>query len=302
MLSNTGYVSTDDGVRLYFQKLGSGPAAIIPNAIHMFDSFQHLSDKRTLIFFDLRNRGSSDSVTGGEKLKRGIHQDVDDIDAIRRHFAIDQADLIGHSYVGLMVILYALKYPAHVRRIVQIGPSQPNASKIYPAHLTGADEVLAGFIRKLGEMQSEGQPHNPQPPNPTESCEKFWALMRTVMVADPADAGKIRWTPCNSPNEVGFMKHWTDNIQPSIIALDLAQQLSKVTAPVLTIHGTKDRQAPYGGGREWAMLLPNARLTTIENTAHVPWIEAPKQVLGSIERFLDGEWPESAEEVTSLER
>jgi pimeloyl-ACP methyl ester carboxylesterase len=122
------------------------------------------------------------------------------------------------------------------------------------------------------------------------------------MVANPTDAGKIQWTPCNSANEVVFMKHWTENIQPSISALDLSAELSKLTAPVLTIHGTKDRQAPYGGGREWAMTLPIARLLTIENAAHVPWIEAPEQVFGSIAQFLDGTWPASAEHVTSLER
>src|SRR5437667_10930358 len=39
----------------------------------------------------------------------------------------------------------------------------------------------------------------------------------------------------------------------------------------LTVHGTKDRSSPYGGGREWALMLPNARLLTIENVAHAPW-------------------------------
>jgi len=295
MLPVTGYVSTEDGVRLYFQKLGNGRAVIIPNAIHMFDSFQHLADKRTVIFFDLRNRGNSDSVSSREKLERGIHQDVDDIDAIRRHFEIDQADFIGHSYVGLMVILYALKNPANVRRIVQIGPSQPDAAKTYPAHLTGADATLAAFIGELGQLQHENQPQDPR-----EACRKFWALVRTLMVANPIDADKIQWTPCDSPNEMGFMKHWTENLLPSISSLHLTQEeLSGVRAPVLTIHGTRDRQAPYGGGREWALMLPNARLVTVENAAHVPWIEAPERVFGSIECFLDGKWPESGEEVKS---
>jgi len=49
-------------------------------------------------------------------------------------------------------------------------------------------------------------------------------------------------------------------------------------------------------------MLPNARLVTVENAAHVPWIEAPERVFGSIERFLDGAWPESGEDVKSLER
>jgi pimeloyl-ACP methyl ester carboxylesterase len=74
-----------------------------------------------------------------------------------------------------------------------------------------------------------------------------------------------------------------------------------VQAPVLIVHGDRDRSAPYGGGREWALLFPNARLVTVENAAHAPWIEAPEMAIGSIEAFLDGEWPEAARKVTSVE-
>jgi hypothetical protein len=49
------------------------------------------------------------------------------------------------------------------------------------------------------------------------------------------------------------------------------------------------------------MILPDARLLTVENAAHVPWVEAPELVFGSIETFLDGAWPEGVEQVTSLE-
>jgi pimeloyl-ACP methyl ester carboxylesterase len=74
-----------------------------------------------------------------------------------------------------------------------------------------------------------------------------------------------------------------------------------VKASVLTIHGARDRHAPYGGGREWALTLPNARLVTIENAAHLPWIEASEEFFGSVETFLNGEWPEAARRVTSLD-
>src|SRR6185369_16884871 len=112
MPASEGYVTTDDGVRLFFRKVGSGPhAVIVPNAVHMFDGFKRLADRRTVIFFDLRNRGASDSVSDNAKLEKGIHHDVDDLEAVRRHFRMQTVDLIGHSYVGLTVILYALKYP-----------------------------------------------------------------------------------------------------------------------------------------------------------------------------------------------
>jgi pimeloyl-ACP methyl ester carboxylesterase len=77
--------------------------------------------------------------------------------------------------------------------------------------------------------------------------------------------------------------------------------MTGVKTPVLTIHGSKDRSAPYGGGREWALRLANARLLTVGQAAHAPWIEAPELTFGSIKTFLDGTWPEAAEKVTSLD-
>jgi len=297
MKASEGYVTTGDGVRLFYRKLGSHPGAVIvPNAVHMFDSFRHLANNRTVIFFDPRNRGNSDSVSDASKLARGIHHDIDDLEAVRRHFGIDKVDLIGHSYVGLMVILYALNYPAHVGRIVQIGPMQPNAGTQYPAHLTGADATLAEFPAKMAELLNQTQSEDPK-----EACRKFWALLRVLMVASPADAGKVHWTPCDCPGELGFRKHWTGNVLPSIQSIHLSgAELLRLTTPVLTIHGTRDRQAPYGGGKEWALTLPNARLVTVENAAHVPWIEAPEKVFGSIETFLNGAWPEMSQEVDAL--
>lgn len=298
MATSEGYITAEDGVRLFFQKSGSNAiAVIVPNAVHMFDSFKDLTGNRALIFFDLRNRGRSDSVTGSSKLARGILHDVDDLEAVRRHFGLDRVNLIGHSYLGLVVILYAMRYPDHVNRLVQIGPIQPNARTQYPAHLTGADATLAEFTGRLAQLQKDGPSGDPW-----DVAGRFWALLRKLMVAEPADADKIHWNPFECQNELKFMKHWTENLFPSIQRLDLVpEELSKVITPVLTIHGTRDRQAPYGGGREWALILPNARLITVENAAHVPWIEAPHKVFDSIETFFAGAWPLAAQKVSSLE-
>ncbi len=107
-------------------------------------------------------------------------------------------------------------------------------------------------------------------------------------MTDPANAARIDWGCCDLPNERGFMMSWTRRLLPSIQSLRISEEVSKATAPVLTIHGTKDRNAPYGAGRDWASMLPNARLHTVEGAAHAPWIEAPDKVLG---RKLSGARP-----------
>ncbi len=298
MHSSEGYLTTEDGVRLFYHKLGDGPRAlIIPNGIYLYNDFKYLADSRTLIFYDVRNRGRSDSVTEASKLTRGIHHDVDDLEAVRRHFRASQVDVLGHSYIGLMVALFAMKYPASVNRVVQIGPMQPSSGKQYPAHLRCADGTLSRVLSKLAELQKERPSGDPE-----EDCKKFWAILGEIYVVDPADAEKINWGRCDLPNERNFRKYWSEFIGPSIESLDLsADEVAKAQAPVLIVHGIKDRSSPYGGGRDWALMLPNARLVTVENAAHAPWIEAPELVFEPIETFLGGKWPESAQKVDLLE-
>jgi pimeloyl-ACP methyl ester carboxylesterase len=135
---------------------------------------------------------------------------------------------------------------------------------------------------KLGALQAERASHDPE-----ELCRKSWAILRAMYVTDPADADKVRWDRCDLPNERSFMKYWTERIVPSIQPLSLTREaVAAVTCPVLTIHGTKDRSAPYGGGREWAQLLTNARLVTVDDAGHGPWIEAPSVTFETIDRFL----------------
>jgi proline iminopeptidase len=297
MTDTEGYVTVADGVDLFFQKVGYGSKTLIAlNGFYLFDDFQYLAEDRTIIFLDLRNRCRSNYITDSAKLQRGVLNDVDDIEAVRREFDLDQVELLAHSYAGKTVILYAMNYPDHVSRIVQIGAMKPAEGRQYPEHLNPSDATLQEFFYKARQLEQERQSLDA-----TEFCRKFWSLLRVIYVADPADADKIHWDPCELPTELNLMTYWVQYLMPSILsATPTAEDLAKVSMPVLVVHGTKDRSSPYQAGREWAMTLPNARLLTIENAAHVPWIEAPEKVLDPIRTFLNGVWPTAAEQVKSL--
>ena len=291
-MASDGYLPTDDGLQLYFRKLGSGPRTLIlPNGMYLIDAFEYLAQTRTLIVYDVRNRGQSETVTDRAKLERGIEQDVDDLDAVRRHFGLDRIDLLGHSYMGLMVALYAMRYAAHVGRVVQIGPIQADSLKQYPAHLANNDATIADVMARVVQLQKE-----PRPADPEAACRRFWDVLKLIYVTDSRDANRIDWGRCHLENERNFMRYWVGDILPSIRGLGLGPaDFAKARAPVLTIHGTKDRSAPYGAGRDWAALLPQARLLTVHNASHAPWIEEPTVVFDAIKVFLDGKWPAAAQ-------
>jgi pimeloyl-ACP methyl ester carboxylesterase len=86
-------------VRLLFQTVGSGTqVAACPKDSICWSTC--IAPGRMLVFDDVRNRGRSDTVIDPSKLARGIHKDVDDLDAVRLHFGLDRLNLIGHSYIG----------------------------------------------------------------------------------------------------------------------------------------------------------------------------------------------------------
>src|SRR5262249_39761348 len=161
-------VAAPDGLRLFFKQVGTGPAVLLPNAFHLFDDFQTLADERTLIFYDVRHRGHSDRVPGAAA---GIPQDAEDLETLRQHFGIAQLEVIAHSYAGLIAVVHATKYPAHVKRMILIGPMQHDLAKQYPAHLTGADAVLTGVLGQLAELRNAPRLEDPQ-----AQCEKFWSI------------------------------------------------------------------------------------------------------------------------------
>jgi len=292
-MSNEGYLIAADGARLFYNVKGIGSqVVIVPNAIYMEQDVAWLSDTHKVVFYDLRNRGRSATLTDRSQLERGIHHDVDDLETIRRQLRFERVHVLGHSYLGLVVALYAMRFPQHVDRVVQIGPAQADMSKQYPPTLAHDDGVLGEVFTALGQLQAQRQGSDP-----VSFCKAAWSLLRRMYVTDAVNADKLaHWGFCELENERNMLTHFNVNILPSLKALKISDaDYAKVTSPVLTIHGTKDRNAPYGGGRDWATSLPNARLLTVRDAAHAPWVEEPALLVESIHAFLAGNWPTATE-------
>jgi pimeloyl-ACP methyl ester carboxylesterase len=297
-----GYVTAEDGVRLFYQKAGRGSKVIVvPGRLFTFDDFKQLADGFTLIAYDMRGRGRSDNVTDGERLT--IHYDIKDLEAVRQHFRLSKFNVVGYSYLGLMVVMYAMDHPTAIERIVQLGPVPLKYGTEYPAQLTNKDKwseigVDDAKVAELEKLRTSGYDKS----NPKEYCEKVWQVMRFWLVGDPARAARLGPGACDMPNEwpVNLERHFQYGFA-SVKRLDIPkEEVRRVRHPVLTIHGTKDRNAPYGAGREWALLLPNARLLTIEGAAHQAFTEFPEIVLPAIRSFMNGNWPKGSERVTTL--
>ena len=290
------YVTAEAGVRLYYEMVGTGPEVVVfPSGLLLEADFTYLASGRTLVFSDARNRGLSD-VADPALPALGIHDDVADLKALRRELGFERIALFGHSYMGVTAAVYAMTHPSRVSRVVQMSPAEPQHGKQYPPHLSNVDDLLRETLTRLGDLQREFATLAPD-----EFCRRFWSILTPIYVANPNHVSRINWSRCDQANEVGFIKHWLGSILPSLQALELpAEMVARADMPVLVVHGKQDRSAPYGGAREWAILLPDARLLTVDPAAHAPWLEQPAQVLEPLQEFLSGRWPAAAERVTNL--
>jgi proline iminopeptidase len=299
----TGTILTEDGARLYYERYGEGgQALVVPNAVYLADSLSYLARGRVLIAYDLRNRGRSEALHERRHLERGVEHDVEDIEAVRRHFGLERFALLGHSYVGLVVVLYAARHPGRVERLVQIGSVAPKAGTVYPPELNGppwAAVVDAGLVAELRRRRDSGEAER----DPEGYAKLWWAVMGRMLVGNPEHVGRMDTEVWRYPNELPthVERHFAESIWPSLLKVEMsAEDCRRIDLPVLVIHGTSDRNAPYGAGRDWALRLPEARLLTVAGAGHVPWLEAPDLVRPALEAFLAGRWPEQAEEVKSL--
>lgn len=286
-----GFITADDGAQLHYHVVGAGTQiVIVPAGLFLERDMGRLARRRTVVFYDMRGRGRSAPIDDSTRVS--IDRDVADLETVRKHLRVERFVPLGWSYLGMMVMRYALAHPKRVERIVQIGPVGRAFGTRYPDSLVAHDAAPvtdSAAYAELLRLRAEGAAAR----DPKADCEREYQVLRGRLVADQRLATEVP-NLCAMPNE------WPAHLEPHQrwIFTSFARseapswdRFATLTMPVLTIHGTQDRNAPYGGGVEWATHLRNARLLTVRGAAHMPWLDAPEVVFPALERFLDGEWP-----------
>jgi proline iminopeptidase len=288
------YVTADDGVRLYYHVVGSGsPVVLVPGGLFLERDFAQLARGRRLVFYDMRSRGRSDRVADSARIS--LQHEMRDLEAVRRQVQAERVALIGWSYLGMMVMRYAAEHPERIDRVIQIGPIPRQYGTEYPASLRANDSIPvpdSASRAMLTRLHQTGLPRT----DPQAYCEREYQILRVRLVGNPKVAARVP-DLCAMPNEwpTALDRHFRLLFR-SIQREDGAGWggYAQLPFPVLTIHGTQDRNAPYGGGREWAARLPEGRLLTVRGGGHMVWLDAPQVVFPAIDAFLRGTWPRDA--------
>lgn len=179
------------------------------------------------------------------------------------------------------VALYAAEHPEHVEAVVQIGPAAVSSETA----ALGRDRrrpVNPEELAYLAKLRDSGHAES----DPVGYCHEWLTrqLLPSITV-HPDAVARARMDPCQYENE------WPEQVRKTLSLVlpptwDFSDRARRVRAPVLTIHGRDDSSAPIEAGREWADLLPDARLVELEGVGHVPFLEAPERFFQEVDTFL----------------
>jgi pimeloyl-ACP methyl ester carboxylesterase len=211
--------------------------------------------------------------------------EVSDIEAVRSYFGIERFSLIGWSYLGAVVALYAAEFPEHVKSVVQIGPMAPRRATSNIEDQRGSPPT-AEDLAYLARLEEDGMPSG----DPVGYCRE-WARIQMIqpMMGRPDAASRSRMDPCMYWNEWPAQLFATlGRVVPQVMGTDwdYTAQAARIQAPVLTIHGTNDPNAAVEGGRDWASLIPGGVIIELDGIGHGPWLEAPDEFFRYVEEFL----------------
>lgn len=277
------WVTARDGVRLWATEHGAGLTVVIPGAAVLEDDLDPLFQEFHVILYDIRNRGRSDPVplTG----EVGVPVELDDIEAVCNEFGVVSFSLIGWSYIGAEVALFAARKPAGLQRIAMICPIPPRelppneAMKRYQVRY---DKAIADLDAFRANLTTEDQL------DAGRMAKAFYDAVTPLALGDPANYVHRRSDPSRFPNE------WPDQMRGALERVwetfvvggyDLRPVVSEVTAPILVVHGDADRM-PIEGSLEWAASLQNSRLVRLPGVGHFPFIEEPDDLYPVLSTFL----------------
>jgi proline iminopeptidase len=286
---NGGFLLVQDGVRLAYRIIGTGSdVLIVPGGYSsLVTDFSPLAKGRKLVLYDQRGRGHSDSVKDLSHI--GIDYEVRDLEAIRQHVRAERVSLLGCSYLGGVVALYAVEHPEHVERLIQVDPI-PTRRELYKQ----AEQILnssldSTAVDRLEKMRKAG----PSESDPVRFCREADKVYNPAYFGDASAAAKYH-TDCELRNEQpdNADKNWAA-LDRSLGYWDWRPRLNRVTSPVLVIQGTKD-WIPEAAAHEWIQGLPNSRLLSLHGVGHISWAERSDLVFAASDSFLHGAWPDGA--------
>lgn len=282
--TDSGFVQSGDA-SLFYRTLGSGPALLVlhggPGLEHSYllPGLEPLARDHRLIFYDQRGSGRSDAPLDSSSIS--LENFLADLDRVSRQVAGGEATILGHSWGGLLAVLYASRYPERVRSLVLMSPIEPGQryrEETTRRQRAGRSSRDSAAIAELVDSKAF-RSRNP------EAVNQLYRLSFRSTFADTGLASRL-------PVDFTARTARAAGTVPELLLgplgdYDFWDRLERIQAPALVVHGSED-PIPSAMAREMSRRMPDARFELISAAGHFPFVEAPEALFSPVRRFLKG--------------
>jgi pimeloyl-ACP methyl ester carboxylesterase len=275
------YLSTNDGVKLYFEETGAGRPILF---IHEFSGdyrswelqVRYFSRRYRCITYNARGYPPSDVPDSVEMYS--LRRAVDDAVDVLNHLKIDKAHIVGLSMGGFAALHFGIHYADRSFSIV-VGAAGMGAEPDKTAQFRAEVEVVARRWE-------------------TEGAAKFAPIYgagpgrEQLELKDPRGYKEfIAQLSEHSAKGAALTLRGVQAKRPS--PFELTAQLEKMTVPVLIIHGDEDKSC-LGTGAFLKRTIPSAGLMVFPKTGHTINLEEPALFNFALQDFFtqveSGRW------------
>jgi proline iminopeptidase len=275
-MAETSRVREVRGVGIFERRTGAGPPTVVlhggPGAHHdyLLPGFDRLAEGRSLIYYDQRGGGRSPVA---RDVPVGWREQVEDLEALRQLWGLEQLTLAGYSWGGLLALLYALEHGDRVARLalVSCGPVWKAARAEFERRLAERNAAPEVQAARLALQQSGLREQSP---------EAYRRRMFELSVA-----GYFHdWRKARELTPFRITGRTQQEVWTSLGEFDLRPRLATLTQPALVLHGESD-PIPIDAAEELARRL-GTPLQRIAACGHVPYVEAPEAFARLLDEFL----------------
>jgi proline iminopeptidase len=252
---------------LWVSRLGAGTPLLClhggPGWDHQYlrPALDRLANLVELVYVDLPGSGRSPAVQ--------THPDgplaaqVEALESLRSKLEISHVVLFAHSFGGLVALAYTLRYPERVRGLILVSA--------YAAFGDVASTFPLVFQRATDEQRTLLTTAFADPPATDEAMALTTRSVLPLYSVSPLDPGLDRFEHVRYRSAP-----FAEAVRETFPVADFTPRLREIGAPTLVLAGRHDWIAPpEGAAGVLAAEIPNANLVTLEESAHLPFLEEP---------------------------
>ena len=273
-----------DDVLLHYRVSGQGPVLVAhpggPGTGAAFlGDLAGLDEVATVVWLDPRGIGGSSAPADASAYILADY--AADVDALRQHLGLERIGLLGFSHGGMVAMRYGIDHPDRLTRLVLLD----TAPALDAAAL---ERVTAAMDRRAGEpWYAKVRPLLDS--DEVETSDQ--AAMANMLAILPMYFHRWDETArrfAGTLEGAGFHARCQAAWAEEEATMDLRPELGRITSPTLVVAGEDDFICDVVSAREMAEAIPDARLATIPEAGHFPWVEQPAAFRAALDPFLKG--------------